>query len=672
MGILLVLTVVPAGFSQTSTGTILGTVKDPSAAAVPGATVTIKNIDTDATRTVVTGDDGAYREPALLAGHYTVTIEKEGFAKQTETSLTLEVTQELVVNVTLQVGAATQEVTVTGEAPVVNTTSGSMGGLVNEEKMVDLPLNGRNWADLTLMQPGASQHRNTGGSSPVTTSGVYYSSNGAPIRSNEYTLDGAIMTSIYGNAANSVNGSTLGVDGIQEFKLTTDNFSAEYALSMGSQATLVSKAGGNTFHGAVFEYLRNSAMDAKNVWDTPASSGLNAAGQQRRLPPFKRNNFGASAGGPIRKDKTFFFATFEGLQERKGITIVAPTIPANCRTEINNPCATLSPANSIVATSIPAGSVNPLIMPFLNLFPLPTAGLTNQFSFPYTRPVSEQFGEMRMDQVINSKDSAFARYTIDRAILNQATISAPNPNTFDGIHGSSELMTFSENHIFAPTVLNNARFSISRQQPQDESVTPSYNTLISDLSQSGNQLAILNGAPLPTCTTGSTCSYIPGFPQFGIGSISITGSAGFTKSVNISADQKIYAGSDDVFVTRGKHAIKFGALVTHWGDNIRYTNGQNGGLSYSNLANFLNGDNYTSITGVEPFNNTNAAGILRNYRYGTLGLYMQDDIRLTSRLTVNAGLRWEVLMPDIWEQNGLQAALPKRSPRPIHHAGSGS
>ena len=292
--------------AQLPTGTILGTVKDSSGGVVPQAKVTIRNTESDFARTVITEDDGAFRVPALPVGHYTVRIEKEGFQSQTQTGLVLDVGQDLVVNSALQVGASSQEVTVTGEAPVVNTTNGSLGGLVNEQKMADLPLNGRNWVDLTLMQPGIEQHSNLGGASPAAVAGTFFSSNGATIRSNNYMLDGAPMVVIYGGTQASINGTSLGVEGIREYKVVTNAFSAEYGLFMGSQTTLVSKNGTNRFHGSAFEYIRNSALDAANFFDSSATSGTTLAGAQRRLPHSSGITLGAPLAVPFKKTRHSF------------------------------------------------------------------------------------------------------------------------------------------------------------------------------------------------------------------------------------------------------------------------------------------------------------------------------------------------------------------------------
>src|SRR5712671_6606478 len=211
MGLILFLVAVPV-FAQLATGTILGVVKDTSGGTVAGAKVTVTNSETTQSRTVTTNDDGSYRFPGMPAGHYSVKIEKDGFKTSTQNGLVLDVSQEAVANASMEVGSSAQEVVVTGEAPLVNTTTSALGGLVDEQKMEDLPLNGRNYMDLSVMQPGTSQNKAMGNSHG--TVGIWYSSNGAPVRSNMVSLDGANMMTLLGGAATSEAGTTLGVDGI--------------------------------------------------------------------------------------------------------------------------------------------------------------------------------------------------------------------------------------------------------------------------------------------------------------------------------------------------------------------------------------------------------------------------------------------------------------------------
>ena len=335
---ILFLTAISA-LAQNPTGTVLGVVKDATGGAVAGASVTVTNADTNLIRTGTTTDDGSYRFPALPVGRYSVRITKEGFQAEERTGITLNVAQEAAIDVTLQVGSTGQTITVSGEAPVVNTTSSSLGDVVNDARISDLPLNGRDYVDLTLMQAGITQSQLTqvGTIQALGVTGVTYTTNGAPLHSNLTTLDGAILSTVDGLNATSVLGTTLGVDGVKEYKVVTSTYPAEYGMVSGGQTQMVSKGGSNQWHGDAFEYLRNSAMDARDYFDTLDTTNFNGFGINKslpfpgkRIPPFKRNDFGGSFGGPIKKDKTFFYGVYEGLR-----TSIAPPIGTNLAASTN-------------------------------------------------------------------------------------------------------------------------------------------------------------------------------------------------------------------------------------------------------------------------------------------------------------------------------------------------
>ena len=254
-------------------------------------------------------------------------MDQEGFERIVKPGVELHVADIVALNFSLQVGSTTQTVTVEGGAPLVETSSSALGGLVNEQKMSELPLNGRNYVDLSLMQTGVTQNKNVG--TLAGLGGTVFSSNGAPTISNNFLLDGTSIVNQSGWTGSSIAGTTLGVDGIKEYKVITSSFSAEYGMTMGSQMLIVSKGGSNQYHGDVFEYLRNSAMDARNFFD-PA-----------KIPEFQKNNFGGSFGGPIRKDKTFFFAVYEQLNIKLGFTVNSNTVPTGCQGAAG---ATITPA----------------------------------------------------------------------------------------------------------------------------------------------------------------------------------------------------------------------------------------------------------------------------------------------------------------------------------------
>jgi hypothetical protein len=320
-----VVLVVPA-IAQLPTATLLGTVTDEQGAVVAAASVTARNTDTGLSRAITTDAGGAYRFNALPIGNYELLVAREGFETETRAGLTLTIAQEAVVNIRIRVGASSEKVLVTAEAPLVETTNATLGGVVKEEKIENLPLNGRNYLDLMTFQPGVTNVSNVQGNL-TDTGGAEYVSNGATPRSNSILLDGAIMQNGFGLNSASVSGSSLGLDGIKELKVITNLFSAEYGLTMGSQTVIASKSGTNQFHGDAFYDGRNSALDAKNFFDTSK-------------PEFQRHQFGGAFGGPIKKDKTFFFAVFEGIRQNFGITDLSQSdVPeAGCR----------GPANAVI------------------------------------------------------------------------------------------------------------------------------------------------------------------------------------------------------------------------------------------------------------------------------------------------------------------------------------
>jgi hypothetical protein len=614
-------------FAQLPTATILGTVKDASGAVVPGASVTARNIDTGSTRTVPTEGDGSYRLSAMPIGHYEIRAEHEGFEAEVRSGLELTVGLEAVVNMTLQVGSATQTVSVTGEAPLINTTSGSLGGLVDEQKIADLPLNGRNYVDLMMLQTGISQETNkttTGGQV-----GTWFSSNGAPVRSNNFLLDGASLANMFGASSGSATGSTLGLDGIQEWRTVTNSFSAEYGMTMGSQMLIASKGGTNVFHGTAFDYLRNSVLDAANFFDKPT-----VANGEKRLPPYKRNDFGASFGGPIRKDKTFFYAVYEGLRERKGVTTVETVPSAACHNVLLQGDGTYRMDSSADATAcggatLTTSSVIPAaIKPFLDAIPLPTPNVVlsgGNYTYPFTQPTTENYGQIRVDENFSASDSFFTRYTIDDA---QELFTA-NYVPFSTLQANrNQYLTLSENHVFSPTLLNTLRFSISRTNlPQTDP---------------------------PSGLTGPNYSMIPGLEM---GSIAITGglSNAFT-TFSLAPQfvkQNIFTTSDDVFKTMGKHALKFGILWNHYQNEVLRETGAKGSVSFGNTSSFMQGIPASWSTGLTP---PPASVLGRSYHYNTIGLYAQDDWRVRPTLTLNLGLRYE-FSTTYNEENGHGAAF---------------
>jgi hypothetical protein len=558
--------------AQLPIATLLGVVKDRSGAVVPEATLTARNVETGQSRTTVSGQDGSYRFSALPVGNYEIEVEHSGFQSETRRGLTLVVGQEAVVNLVLEVGAVEQRVEVTADAPLVNTTSGALGGLVDERKVAELPLNGRNFIDLTLLQPGVQQHKNN-----RAQSGIAFSSNGAPIRSNNYLLDGASMVSMKGVDSASATGATLGIEGIREYRVVTNSFSAEYGMTMGSQMLIVSKNGTNRFHGSLFEYLRNSALDARNFFDYTSP---------RRLPAFTRNNFGGSFGGPIKKDSTFFHLVYEGVRERLGLSQVLDVIP---------------PSAKVDGGVVP--QIAPVIKPLLALYPDPNLP-GNQFTYASTRARTENYGQSRVDQNFSNTDTLFVRYTVDDA---QDLTPREFPQFKAVTATRSQFATLSETHILSPTLLNLFRFSYSRGAGFEDDVTDII----------GPQVSLVPGLPMGRINIGGVTRF------------------GSTDAPPRATRQNLFTWSDDLFYTRGAHSLKFGTLINRYQQYMLSSSISRGNVTFLTLQDFLlaRPSTYSAASPDSIFS--------RTYHYSTFGFYIQDDWRVRSGLTLNLGLRYE-------------------------------
>ena len=590
--------------AQLPTGAISGRVLDSSGAVLPGAGVSATSRETGRVQTTETSASGYYKI-VLPVGIYDIKVGAASFRPEIRQNLKLEVAQEAVLNFTLSVGSVQEAVTVTAEVPLVETTSGSLGGLVNEQRIADLPLNGRNFNDLVLLQTGIAENEGASSTSAANR-GLAFSSNGAPIRSNYMMLDGATLNGTTGVTGGSVAGSMLGVEGIREFRVITHAFPAEYGMTMGSQMTVVSKNGTNEFHGSVFEFLRNSALDARDFFDRKLKP------TNPRIPAFRRNNLGGAFGGPIRKDKTFFFLTYEGVRESMGRSVVLATPTAEARQD---------------GFLVPRIAEN--VKPYLNLFPLPTEPLptdptgrsgVGRFTFIHTQPTREDFGQGRFDQTFSERDSAFLRYTI---VDSERIEGMRFPGfTVPGV-SRGQYATLADNHTFSPTVLNLLRLSYSRTYRLDGAT----------YANADSSLSFIPGQPLGTINAGS------GIPAMGAGNTNPT-----------SESQDILTLGNDVFWSRGSHSVKFGTLLNRFRLFKNSPGGARGTYTFSNLMQFLLG-NPREFTAAIP-----RAIPMGTFRWNTFGFYVQDDWRVVPNLTLNLGIRYE-FTSTINEVTGLGATL---------------
>ena len=609
-------------FAQEETAALNGQITDRDGLVVAGVKVQVFNAGINVSYLADTNQAGLYNFPTLPAGTYDVAATKDGFQQAVRPGVELHVSDVISVNFSLQVGSVDQSVTVEGGAPLVQTTSSEIGGLVNSKKIEDLPLNGRNYIDLSLLQAGITNSLNSTGTNGFGgMTGTVYSSNGAPVISNNFLLDGTQIANQSDWGTASFARTTLSVDGIQEYKVLTSAYDASYGMSMGSELVMISKSGTNQYHGDVLEYLRNSAFNARNFFDGA------------KIPHLEKNNFGASFGGPIRKGKTFFYAVYEGLQENLGFTANDLVPSAGCHgaagtviTEAACPTLGLAPGGSVTIA-------NADIAALLSLFPNPNNG-TNSYLFGPATKVGVNYGQIRFDQSFSSSDSFFARYTIDAANVNSAsnqgtpfTSGTALPEFRGGGKDLDQFITLSETHIISPSMSNTARLAFSRTN---------FGSFPIDVGS------------LPTGIE----PFIAGRPfgSFAITNLTPVGNGRLVGPPDSLHLQNVYSCGDDLYYQRGKHSLRFGTLLNRFNEALTVPVAYEGSASYTSFANFLKG---IPLTYGGPLV---GADVNRYFLYDTLGFYAQDDYHINSRLTVNLGLRYEFLTTPR-EAKGRQYAI---------------
>lgn len=593
--VLLALALANPASAQITAATASGTIKDETGLVVPGVDVVVKSANTGLTRSGVTDANGYFTMPGLTPGAYELRARLEGFGTTVE-RITLAVAEEIALNLTLHVGRAEESITVAGSPSIVDTRSAAMSAVVTEKTMSELPLNGRNYMDLALLQPGVASFNEKDSGAGSSNRGTKLNINGMTFRSNSYLLDGANMRGYPGTVTGSAAGSTLGVETIQEFRVVTNAYSADYGRAMGGVVSLVTKSGSNTVRGSGFEFFRDSALDARDFFDRGADP-----------TPFRRNQFGASAGGPIRKDRLFFFGGVERLQEDLGTT-------------------TTSYVPSDAARAGAFGAVRPTVRPYLDLFPLANGGDVGVntgvgvFTFEHNQPTRELFYQGRVDYTVTPSDTVFARYTVDGA---DQTNTAGFPDYAVDSVSRNRFFTAEYKRIVSPAILNTARFSHSRLRFEGVPMFPSVPRL----------------------------AFIVGQDEMGVIAVGggVTPLGGTAQNPN-TANSFYWTVSDDVSYAKGRHLLKIGALIEHLRTEKLTATNIRGTYTFGNVQTFLAGTP-SRFVGVPP------GAQLERVRPNTLfGFYVQDDFRATDRLTLNLGLRYEFYtVPE--EMYGLDTTL---------------
>ncbi len=567
-----------------------GRVTDSSGAAVQGALVTANDLDTGGSRTTLTNQSGEYRLPELPVGHYEVRARKDGFAERVRTGILLVVGQDASADLTLQVGEVKQQVTIAENVPVVNTSTQDISGLVGEQQVKALPLNGRSYDLLLTLNPGivnfTSQKTGGIGVSNSTTGNNFAVSGNRP-QQNLFLLNGVEFT---GAAENNMqpggpSQQLLGVEAVREFNVLRDSYGAEYGKRPGAQVIIVTQSGTNQLHGSVYEFLRNNALDAPNYFD------------QGSAPPFQRNQFGAALGGPIKKDKTFLFANYEGYRQNLHQTSVA-----------------FVPDLASRAAAVPS------VQPLLNLWPTPSAddpdfsGIAAYSSSPL-QTIREDFGTARFDQTFSPKDTFSTVYTIDDGGDVTATIA--NPYSTDILNLREQVLSVDETHVFSPALLNVARFGYSRA---------GY---------------YFTGEPTPGTPAASVPGFLSGRP---VGAVVVGGSAasnpqaqvglaGSNNGSNLPIKRNLFTYEDRVTLSRGRHQWSFGVWLQQFQSNETINLSQFGQATFASLQTFLAGTTSSFLYSPAPTE--------MNWRSLFGAVHAQDVIRVNPKLTVSLGFRGE-------------------------------
>ncbi|MGO9261903.1 MAG: carboxypeptidase regulatory-like domain-containing protein [Bryobacteraceae bacterium] len=586
-----------------------GTVTDQSGALISAAAVTAKNVDTGAVRSTVTGPEGHFQFFSLPVGNYEIRGAKPGFTEAVRTGVQLVVGQSATVDMALAVGESSQEITVVGDAPVVGVTTASISGLVGERQIKNLPLNGRSYDELLTLNPGVVNFtwEKTGGIGVSnSTAGNNFAVEGNRPQQNLFLLNGVEFT---GAAENNMQpGGTsqelLGVDAVREFNVLTDSYGAEFGKRPAAQVLIVTQSGTNQVHGSLFDFLRNNAMDARNFFDGGS------------VPGFERNQFGASLGGPVQKNRTFVFANYEGLRQhlhQTGVDLVPDTNARNGYL----PCALVSPAPSPCPSS---GLALVGVSPLIDAWPAPSpgapdfGGIAEAFNHPL-QTIRDDFGTVRLDHMVSTKDTLSAVYTIDDSA--DFTPTSTNMYSTDVESLREQVASLEETHIFSANLLNTVRAGFSRA---------GY---------------FFTGEPTP----GSPAAGLPGFLAGDpIGALVVGGSAasnptaqlslaGSNNGSNLHVARNLFTYEDRVSFTKGRHQVDIGAWFQRLRSNEELALSQYGQATFTSLQTLLQGTASTLLYDPAP--------TPLGWRTWFGAAYAEDTIRVSSRLTLSLGFRDE-------------------------------
>jgi Carboxypeptidase regulatory-like domain/TonB dependent receptor len=598
--VLLALLFIPLSSRAQGLGSIEGRVTDPTGAAVASAKVVATQQGTTYSRTAVTDTEGLYVIPSLQPSTYNLTVEAAGFGTSKENGIILLADQTLTVNFGLKLGVSTEVVMVSGNALQVDTSTSTLKQVIEQQRLVELPLNGRNAAQLTLLVPGTVNSPGGGadqGTTKTFPGAVTISANGSRQNQVSYQLDGGNYVDEYTN----VNQPFPFPDALQEFSVQTSNYSAEYGQNAGAVVNVITKSGTNNFHGDVFEFVRNAVFNARNFF-APLTQPNGSPTKDTGRDQLKRNQFGGTIGGPILHDKTFFFAGFQGTRLRN----------------VGNPTTSTVPSQAdITAFTAGGGKIDPTVANLLPFLPIqPTSR-----SVTFIRPDQENFNEVlgRVDHSFSQNDRLSVRY--DYNYFSKAAVFVPtNILTYaDGSKIANQNYLIHETHVFRPSLLNDFRFSYAREKATrgPDSGVPSVQSL------------------------GSMIPFQP--PGHAIQQIRVNGFFNFGDNPQAAFVRNNFTWSDDVSWVRGNHDFRFGGVIERSRVDLNNLFFQPAEFSFPSLPAFLSGALGDYSGGNVAFRQ--GAGEFKNNRGIFSGVYAQDSYKINRRLSVNLGLRYEPALP---------------------------
>jgi outer membrane receptor protein involved in Fe transport len=574
--------------AQGTSASVLGTVMDSTGAVIPKASVQVKNTETGQVQQAPSDALGRYTILNLPIGNYEVQASAPGFQTVVRRGITLTVGAQSVVDFSLTVGQSEQAVTVESQVSQVDTLSSSVASYVEQKQINDLPLNGRNFTDLVALAPGVAAGSQVGNGGRNLLYGVEsnFSVSGARSEGQAYLLDNTDIQGFWAHGSGSgVMGTTLGIEAIAEFSLLTNTYSAQFGGS-GAVVNAVSRSGTNSLHGSAYEFLRNSALDARNFFDGSSK------------PPFRQNQFGGSLGGPIKKDKLFFFVNDEELRNSLGQTVIALVPDAN--------------AHNGIVNGVNVG-VNSKVAPILALYPLPTTPVApgvGSIAEVDTQTGTENYLLARSDYNLSSKDSLFVRYVRDRGDTTLPFLGSPLPPRWPEVGSTrNQFTTLEYRRVISPALVNLVRFSFTRTRETDVQANP-------------DQTPALNF-----------------FPERGQnGGVNITGLSSIGTSIfaPLLEVQNKFPLADDVIWTHGAHNLRFGGFFSRVQSNFQQQGWWGGFYTFPGLTAFLQGSP-NLFQGPEP----GLTDSYRDFREIEVDGYIQDEWKALRNLTVNVGLRYE-------------------------------